>query len=101
MQTTENTLAVANTIAQQIGHRAFLMMGTRYKMGDANSLTFDVRGDDTCNRIQVILDDDDTYTLKFFRCRGIKAELVHESHAVYADGLQQCIEYRTGLALSL
>lgn len=95
------TLAVANTIAQQIGHRAFLMMGTRNKLGDANSLVFDVRGSGDVNKVRVSLEPSDTYTVTFYKVRGLHVQTVAAMECVYADGLNQVIESNTGLCLSL
>ena len=99
--TTTSVLTVANTIAEQIGSRAFFMMGTRQKWGDADSLRFDIRGSQRGNRICVTLDASDTYTVQLLRVRGLHAGVVAENEGVYNDGLRQVIEGMTGLALSL
>lgn len=101
MMTTTNVLTVANTIAAQIGSRAFYMMGTRQKLGDSYSLRFDIRGSVRGNRICVTLDASDTYTVELFKVRGMSSRLVAENSGVYNDGLRQVIEGMTGLALSL
>jgi len=101
---TKTDLTVANTIARQIGARAFQMMGTITKLGTANSLIFNLRGSPAgISKIEVTLDPSDTYTVKFWRgaCGRHLAKLVHEIDNVYADGLNQCIEHTTGLLLSL
>lgn len=101
MITTTSVLAVANTIAAQIGARAFFMMGTRQKSGDANSLRFDIRGSPRGNRICVTLDASDTYTVQLLKVRGLHAGVVAENEGVYSDMLHAIIEEMTGLALSL
>ena len=98
---TATDLTVANTISQQIGARAFFMMGTRQKLGDADSLRFDIRGSARGNRICVTLDASDTYTVQLLKVRGLHAGVVAENSGIYCDGLRQVIEGMTGLALSL
>jgi hypothetical protein len=94
-------IAIAQTISEQIGHRAFFLMGTRHKMADGPALLFDLRGSRTVNKIRVRLDPSDTYTVTFWKIRGMTCNTVAEFSGVYADGLNQLIESQTGLALSL
>lgn len=93
-------LEVANTIAEQIGARAFLMMGTRVKVGDSNSLTFDIRGCPKINKIRITLIGD-LYTVTFYKSRGLEIVIVSELEGVYADMLHGIIEEETGLRLKL
>lgn len=100
--TKQNELEVANTIAAQIGGRAFFMMGTRYKTGDDKSLMFDIRGSRKANKIKITLDFvTDTYTVEFFKVRGLNVSNVKTVSFVYADSLKTVIESNTGLLLSL
>lgn len=97
-------MTVANTIARQIGHRAFVMMGTRYKLGDERSLTFDVRGSRIVNKIRVTLNSMDLYDLEFWkvgRAPKFRVEVVDVRTDVYFDALREVIERVTGLYLSL
>ena len=98
-------MTVANTIAQQIGRRAFLMMGTRYKLGDDRSLTFDCRGSRTVNKIRVELNLLDLYDLTFWKVTRrngeFKVKVVEKVEGVYFDGLRNVIERGTGLCLNL
>lgn len=105
---TTSALTVANTIASQIGARAFYMMGTRHKLGDANSLTFDIRGCREINKVRVVLDPSDTYTVDFWKVpgpagfiRGDAPKVVKSLEGVYEDMLHAIIEETTGLRLSL
>ena len=100
----QTDLSVAKTIAQQIGNRAFQMMGTMNKMGTANSLVFNLRGSPLgIDKIEVILQPSDTYTLRFWRlgCGKNSIKLIDTVEGVYADGLHLAIESKTGLRLSL
>ncbi len=94
-------MTIANTIAAQIGTRAFFMLGTRAKFGDADSLSFNISGCQRFNRIRITLSADDTYTVHFLKIRGLNQIACLERNGIYADGLHQCIEHNTGLALSL
>ena len=96
---------VATTIARQIGHRAFVMMGTRTKLGDEDSLTFDIRGSRTVNKIRVRLNFLDLYDLTFWKVTRrngeFKVKVVDERNDIYFDALREVIERVTGLCLSL
>ena len=90
---------VAQTIAQQIGNRAFFMMGTKLdKWADGNALIFKVRGSKRVKMVKVTLAADDTYTVGFF---GLAARKVAECECVYVEQLHCTIEQHTGLYLSL
>lgn len=106
-------LEVPNIIRQQIGNRAFVMMGAKNLCGDETSLTFDVRGSKLANHVKVTLDPSDTYTVKVMKIRGNKLEAIlagapgvivkvtGERDMVYADMLKPVLETLTGLYLSL
>lgn len=98
-------MTVANTIALQIGSRAFFLMGTRHKLGDEDSLTFDIRGSRTVNKIRVRLNFLDLYDLTFWKVTRrngeFKVKVVEEVGDIYFDGLRQVIERVTGLCLRL
>ncbi len=96
-----NDLAVANTIADQIGNRAFMMMGAKDKLGSADSLQFKIQGSKFANAVRVTLEADDTYTVAFFKVRKFDFNEVASVGMVYADQLRSVIESKTGLYLSL
>lgn len=92
-------MTVANEIARQIGSRAFFMMGTKQKLGDQNSLSFDVKGS-RWKWVKILLEPNDTYTI-FFRKINRKNELIEEKvEDVYCDSLHDVIERHTKLYLS-
>ncbi len=96
-------MTIANTIAQQIGGRAFFMMGTNRKIGTENSLFFNIKGCKEWNNVRITLAADDTYTVEFihigrapnFKTRSERLE------GIYCDQLHSLISEKTGLALSL
>ena len=97
-------LTVAQTIAKQIGGRAFFMMGTRRKLGGPDFLLFDIRGSERFNKVQVTLDSSDTYIVEFFKIgnRPHFRRLDYYSISdIYCEQLRSTIEYNTGRALQL
>lgn len=100
-------LRIANTIAQQIGGKAFFLMGTRQKIGTSNSLIFDIRGSKKANKIEITLEPSDTYRIDFYKNKRVKKFFppesirVHTSDDIYFDMLHEVIERNTGLYLSL
>lgn len=91
---------VAETIMQQIGHRAFVMMGTESIVMGPDSLTFSVgRNAKNVSKVRVFYDcGSDTYTVGFFGRTGVEKACDSD---VTADVLHRVIESRTGLYLSL
>jgi len=97
-------LTVPTIIAQQIGHKAFVMMGTRYKLADEKSLAFDVRGSKRWNKIQITLNAMDTYDVtfwKFGRAPLFREQAKQACFGISFDQLHELIEKHTGLYLSL
>ena len=101
MNTPHTGHAVAEEISRQIGQRAFLMMGASGLVSDVNSLSFSIRGCKTINKVRVRLDPCDTYSVIFYKVRGLDSKTVAIVEGIYADGLHQVIESKTGLRLSL
>lgn len=102
-------MTVANNIAEQIGHRAFMMLGAKDKFGGENYLQFKIQGSRKVNAVRVELDPSDTYTVKFYKVNSARQiikgapafDLVAEVSDIYADGLCSVIEAKTGLYTSL
>ncbi len=92
---------VAKTIAQQIGHRAFFMMGTKNRLADDRSLSFDIKGCKRFNYIKITLDPTDTYIVEFIKTRKHQIQTTVKFDMVYFDELHDLITTQTGLALSL
>jgi hypothetical protein len=93
-------MTVANEIRNQIGHKAFFMLGAQNLMGDENSLSFKIRGSKMATHISVKLMPSDTYNVTFHKIRGTKHTKV-EVEDVYVDMLHDVIERNTGLYTSL
>lgn len=90
--------AIGQTIANQIGNRAFVMMGARSLVTLEDGLQFKIgRNPKKITTIVVRLDPNDTYTVEFWR--GMR--LAKDIDFVYADDLEHVIEDNTGLYLRL
>lgn len=96
-----NDMTIATEIRNQLGHRALMMMGALNVLGGERSLQFKIRGSQKVSNIRIELAADDTYTVKFFKIRGLNVKTVAELDGVYVDGLHGVIESNTGLYLSL
>jgi hypothetical protein len=92
---------VANTIARQLGG-ALAMIGARDLVDTGSGLAFAVgRNPAGVNKIMIDLDDDDTYTVDFFKGRGWKIKSLGPVFGAHADSLATVIERRTGLRTRL
>jgi hypothetical protein len=94
-------LEIANTIKDQIGSKAFYMLGAQNLAGDENSLTFKIRGSRKVTHIKVKLDPDDTYEMTFWKALGYNFKTVKVIPGVYAEDLNRMIRETTGLATNL
>lgn len=97
-------LNVAHTILEQLGGGRFIAMtGARGFVGSDNSLSFTIgRGaKKSINRVRVTLDPSDTYTVEFYRVRGIECTQIAEYTGAFCDMLADVFTEITGLATRL
>lgn len=98
-------MTTATTIRDQIGHKAFVMMGTPKGsfVGDEGYLHFDIKGCRKYNRISVKLDASDTYSVGFHKIGKAPYHKVVSRFIdyVHAESLHNVISTETGLYLSL
>jgi len=101
----DESLAIAQEILRQLGGRMFLMMtGSKQLLALESGLQFTV-GENAkgVNRVQVILDGDDTYTVRASRVKvnrrtgEVTVEAKGEEEGVYNDSLQAVFTSLTGL----
>ena len=94
---------VAQIIAEQIGRRAFFMLGAKELVGGENYLQFRISGCRSISHVKITLDPSDTYTMSFMKWSAKKLEykVVAEVSGVYVDMLHDVIEGKTGLYTSL
>ena len=100
-----SSLQIANTIKQQIGHKALFMIGAKnLSYGQCENgnvyLTFKImRNSKRVSYIKIIyVEGLDTYTMQFLDNKG---KMIREVQDVYFDGLRNAIEINTGLYTSL
>jgi len=97
---------IAETIRQQIGNRAFMMLGVKTIVCHRDRLVIHLGsgaryGGQKVNRCTVILDANDTYTVEVSCVRGLKSTTWGSMCGVYVDSLHRVIERLTGMYLSL
>lgn len=93
---------IGQTIAQQIGNRAFTMIGARGLVALEDGLQFSVgRNAKKVTKLVVKLDADDTYTVTAWNIRGVNCRELASHSFVYADQLHTVIESLTGMYTSL
>ena len=102
---------IAQTIVEQIGRRALVMIGAKDLTGGDNYLSMHVgRGPRGATHVRVVLEPDDTYTVESLSCRrtrdaygipSISRKVVASTSDIYAEQLCQAIETVTGLYTSL
>ena len=101
--------SIAQTIANQLGRAALALLGAHTFVDLGDGLQFGIRGCEAINRIEIVLDPCDTYTVHFAKVEverhkknGIGfAEItitrVNTVTDVYCDMLHDIIEEETGL----
>ena len=106
-------LAVANEIRNQIGHKAFVMMGASNYVGSSEdqekkgALHFKLgkgiknHKGKTVTHVVVTLCHNDTYTVETYFIRGLTCKPLDLSEGVYVDRLRDTISSLTGCYLSL
>ena len=96
-------MKIVERIHEQIGHKAFLMMGAKMFMTmNENTLGFKIgRNSNSINWIEVKLNAKDLYDVSFYSVRGMNRKLKSSASGIYNDMLKQTIESKTGMYLSL
>lgn len=94
--TNEITAAI---LAQMGAQRFAQMVGVSQVVAGPNYVQwrFKARAKNRANIVRVLLAADDTYTVEFFRLRGMTCGVVSSHEGVYADCLQPLFTLVTGL----
>lgn len=94
-----SNMTVANTILEQLGGRAFVVMtGSKNFVGSDNSLSFKVgRNPKSISHVRIALNAMDTYDVEFLRIRKFDPQVVAYKEGVYFDQLQDIFTAETGL----
>lgn len=105
-----SNMEIAQTISDQIGGKAFYMIGAKNQVAIENGLTFKLGAGakhptgGKVTHIEIILDADDTYTFRVIRFNMRAKEMrkvLSETKGVYCDMLRDLIESNTGMYTSL
>lgn len=113
MSNAANEMTVANLIAEQIGHKAFVMMGATNLLASEDHLQFKIGSNGKkVTHVTVTLTSDDLYTVRFDRVTRIGfnpktgavtggVKMLAEVDSVHVDSLRNVISDNTGMYLSL
>jgi len=96
-------MTIATTIIAQLGGNRFTSMtgAKSFVMGE-RSLTFRFgRNASKSNMVKITLNGDDTYTVQFYRLRGIDCAPTYHVDSVHADGLREAFTAHTGMITAL
>jgi hypothetical protein len=97
-----NDMTIATEIRNQLGGSALFMMGAKNVLGGERDLQFKISGSPKkVTNIRIELAADDTYTVEFFKIRGLNVSKLATAEGVYVDQLRPVIESHTALRLSL
>lgn len=96
-------MTIVDTIRDQIGPRAFVMLGARDLVAMNNrTLKFRVgRNEKGVGAVTVELAPDDTYTVRFWKVSRLDWTVIGELSMVYVNSLREVIGDGTGMAVSL
>jgi len=100
-------MQVAQTILNQIGKQALMMIGAKQFVADRDSVRFRIgRNCKGWNMIQIHLNyADDLYRVSFFRIRSKNGvpmiAQTHTEFGIYFDQLHEVIERNTGMYTKL
>jgi hypothetical protein len=90
-------MTVANTLRDQLGRVTLAMLGASHLVGSSDGLQFFIKGSRKVNLIRIVLSPDDTYTVEFWKGRGVNLRKVAEHNNIYVDQLHEVIAHETGL----
>lgn len=108
----EEVTEIAETIINQIGHPCLLMIGARKVVfgslpEDSNEkgvfVSFAIGNNPKgINRIRIIYQaGPDTYSIEFYRIRGVKSQIISMENDIYCEDLARIIGEVTGLEIAL
>ena len=95
---------VAQTIIDQLGRQARVMMGIKHILYSDAAIHFAIGSGSPKKVTKIVIAYEagsDTYTLRFYAGKGIKIRMLTEVDGVYADGMHRVLESETGFRTSL
>ena len=95
---------IANTIKNQIGHKALYMLGAKNisYSSENGSLSFKImRNAKSVTHIRITLNGKDLYDVEYLNCNVKRIKTIAIDNDLYCDMLHQSIERNTNLYTSL
>jgi len=93
---------IAQTIANQLGHKALFMIGAKNLMAGKDYLQMKLgRNSGGWNALKIALNGLDLYDMTFYKIRKLKVTQEKTVDNIYFDQLHDIIETETGLRTSL
>ena len=95
---------IAQTIHEQIGNKAYFMMGARNIVAGESWISFKTGrvAAGKANYVKVTYNHgSDLYVMEFLRLHGRTTKFIATEFGVYAEGMHSRIEKHTGLATRL
>lgn len=93
---------VAETIRQQIGHKALYMIGAKNLLAHDDALSFKIgRNSKSVNYVKITLTPADLYDIKFSWVTKNGEKVRSSEEGIYCDMLHGAIERNTGMYTKL
>ena len=93
---------IAQTIAQQLGHKALFMIGAKNLMAGKDYLQMRLgRNTSGWNALKIVLNGLDLYDMTFYTIRKLTVTKKKVVDNIYCDQMRDIIESETGLRTSL
>jgi len=93
---------IAQTIAQQLGHKALFMIGAKNLVAGKDYLQMRLgRNAGSWNALKIALNGLDLYDMTFYKIRKLTVTKEKTVDNIYCDQLHDIIESETGMATSL
>ena len=93
---------IAQTIAQQLGHKALFMIGAKNLIAGKDYLQMRLgRNSGGWNAIKIALNGLDLYDMTFYKIRKLTVSKEKTVDNIYCDQMRDIIETETGLVTSL
>lgn len=96
-----SNLEIANTIKEQLGHKALFMLGAHNLIGSDKALSFKIKGARKVSHIRITYNSLDLYDMEFLKYKNYDLQTVKAYNNVYAEDLHRLIRETTGLNTNL
>ena len=95
-------LDIANTIRDQIGNKALVMIGASNYVAIKKGIRFNIgKNESQVTHIEVYLNVHDLYDVTFYNCEANQLNVINKIEGVYFAELAEVIEEGTGMRTNL